>query len=74
LSADALVKAYQEETDRKRVLIRRTEITRNRLVFIVEALRQLRRDEQFVTLLEDEDLAMLPDSIGNRLGMAANQL
>lgn len=68
LSADALVKAYQEETDRKRVMIRRTEVTRNRLVFITEALRKLCRDEQFVALLEDEDLATLPENIALRLG------
>jgi ParB family transcriptional regulator, chromosome partitioning protein len=69
VSADALVKAYQEETDRKRVMIRRTEITRSRLVFITEALRKLSRDEQFVALVEDEDLAMMPENIASRLGM-----
>jgi ParB family chromosome partitioning protein len=68
LSADALVKAYQEDTDRKRAMIRRTEITRNRLVFITEALRKLGKDEQFVALLEDEDLATLPENIAARMG------
>lgn len=68
VSADALVKAYQEESDRKRVMIRRTEITRSRLIFITEALRKLSRDEQFVALLEDEELAMLPENIAARLG------
>ena len=63
------MKAYQEETDRKRVMIRRTEITRSRLVFITEALRKLSRDEQFVALVEDEDLAMMPENIASRLGM-----
>ena len=67
LSADALVKAYQEDTDRKRVMIRRTEATRNRLIFITEALRQLTRDERFLALLEDEDLATIPESIAIRL-------
>jgi ParB family chromosome partitioning protein len=67
LSADALVKAYQEDTDRKRVMIRRTEATRNRLIFITEALRQLTRDERFLALLEDEDLATIPENIAIRL-------
>lgn len=67
LSADALVKAYREDTDRKRSLIRRTEITRNRLLFITEALRRLARDERFVALLEDEDLATMPENIASRL-------
>ncbi|HJQ15852.1 MAG TPA: plasmid partitioning protein RepB C-terminal domain-containing protein [Allosphingosinicella sp.] len=67
LSADALVKAYQEDTDRKRSLIRKTESTRNRLLFITEALRRLSRDERFLALLEDEDLATLPETLGERL-------
>lgn len=67
LSAEALVKAYQEDTDRKRAMIRRTEITRSRLTFIAEALRKLSRDEQFVALLEDEDLATFPENIAERL-------
>ena len=67
LSADALVKAYQEDTDRKRAMIRRTEATRNRLIFITEALRKLARDESFLALLEDEDLATMPENIATRL-------
>lgn len=67
LSADALVKAYQEDTDRKRAMIRRTESTRNRLLFITEALRRLARDERFLALLEDEDLDTMPENIAVRL-------
>lgn len=67
VSADALVKAYQEDTDRKRALIRRTENTKNRLLFITEALRRLSRDDQFVALLEDENLATMPENIASRL-------
>ena len=67
MSADSLVKAYQEDTDRKRVMIRRTEATRNRLVFIVEAMRRLSRDERFLAIIEDEDLSTMPENIANRL-------
>lgn len=67
LSADALVRTYQEDTDRKRVMIRRTEATRNRLIFITEALRQLTRDERFLAVLEDEGLATIPENIAKRL-------
>lgn len=67
MSADALVKAYREDTERKRALIRRTENTRDRLLIITEAIRRLARDEQFVALLEDEGLATMPESIGTRL-------
>jgi ParB family chromosome partitioning protein len=74
VSAEALVKAYQEETDRKRVMIRRTEITRSRLIFIIEALRKLIKDEKFVGLAEDENLATLPENIAVRLGMQGGNL
>src|SRR3546814_5657745 len=45
---EGLVKAFQEDTERKRMMIRKTEATRNRLIFIVEALGQLSNDETFV--------------------------
>ncbi|WBH15304.1 plasmid partitioning protein RepB C-terminal domain-containing protein [Sphingomonas radiodurans] len=67
LSADALVKAYRDDTDRKRALIRRTEATKGRLLFITEALRRLSRDEQFIALLEDEDLSTMPENLGARI-------
>lgn len=67
VSAEALVKAYQEETDRKRAMIRRTDATRNRLLFITEALRRLARDEIFLALLEDEGLDTMPENIAARL-------
>lgn len=67
VSAETLVKAYQEDTDRKRNLIRRSRATHDRLLFIVEALRRLARDESFMALLEDEDLATLPQNLAERL-------
>ena len=67
LSAIALVKAYQEDTDRKRAMIRRTEATRNRLLLITEALRRLSADEHFLALLEDEGLDTLPENLALRL-------
>lgn len=67
MSADALVKAYQDDADRKRALIRRADVTRNRLLVITEGLRRLSEDERFLALLEDEDLASLPENLAARL-------
>ena len=67
VSADALVKAYQEDTDRKRSLIQRANATRDRLLIIIEALRRLAQDEHYVALLEDEDLATLPQNLMARI-------
>ena len=67
VSAETLVKAYQEETERKRALIARAEMTQNRLMLITEAMRRLSTDESFVALLEDEDLATMPERLAERL-------
>jgi ParB family transcriptional regulator, chromosome partitioning protein len=67
VSADTLVRAYQEDADRKRSLIVRANGTRDRLLFIVEALRRLGRDERFMALLEDEELSTVPTNLAVRL-------
>jgi ParB family chromosome partitioning protein len=67
VSAETLVKAYQEETERKRALIARAETTQNRLMLIAEAMRRLSADQSFVALLEDEGLATLPERLADRL-------
>lgn len=68
LTPDRLLKAFQDDTERKRLLIKRTETTRNRLLFIVEALSQLSTDEVFVTLLENEGLGLMPERLAERVG------
>ena len=60
ISSKALVNAYNREADRQRLMLKKTEITHNRLVFIVEAMRKLLADENFVTLLRAEDLVTMP--------------
>jgi len=67
VSAETLVKAYQDDADRKRALIRRAEATRGRLMVITEALRRLARDTRFIALLDEEGLATLPENIAARL-------
>ena len=60
MSSDALVRAYQKEADRQRLMIKRAEVTQNRLLFVVEAIRTLLADENFVTLLRAEGLETMP--------------
>lgn len=67
LSPASLIRAYQEEVDRKRSMIRRADAARDRLLLVTEALRRLTRSEQFVALLEDENLATMPENIAARL-------
>jgi len=66
LSSDALLRAYRQETDKKRLLIRKADTTRGRLVFVTEALRKLLADEYFVTLLRAEGLDTLPRPLADR--------
>ena len=74
LSSEALVRAYQEDADRKRVLIRRAETAKGRLVFVAEALRRLVTDKAFVRMLGEEGLSDLPAPIASRLGKEARLL
>ena len=59
-SAEALVRAYRQEADRQKLLVRKAQLTENRLLFVVSALRKLFGDENFVTLLRAEGLDSLP--------------
>jgi ParB family chromosome partitioning protein len=67
LSPAALVRAYQEDVERKLSMIRRADSARDRLLLITEALRRLRLSEQFTALIEDEDLATLPENLAARI-------
>ncbi|MBO9462457.1 plasmid partitioning protein RepB C-terminal domain-containing protein [Labrenzia sp. R5_0] len=67
LSTDALVKAYQEDTDRKRMLIRKADATRNRLIFITHAMRELFYDDSFAQVLQTESLDTVPKKLAARM-------
>ena len=60
LTSDALVRAYLQEADRQKLMIKKAELTQGRLLFVVEAFRSLRGDENFVTLLRAEALDSMP--------------
>ncbi len=67
LSSTSLIRAFQEDVDRKRILIRKAEATRSRLVFMTEAMRKLLADDNFVTLLRAEGLDTLPKNLATRI-------
>lgn len=62
-SAASMVRAYKKETERQRVLIRRADLTENRLLIIKSALEILFRDDNFKTLLRAEDLDTIPTQV-----------
>lgn len=67
ISSNALLRAYRQDVDRKQVLIRKSNSTKARLVFILEALRKLLIEPEFLTILEDEKLDTLPKNLALRL-------
>ncbi len=65
MSSEALVRAYQKEADRQRLMIKRAEVAQNRLLFVIEAMRTLLADENFVTLLRAEGLKTMPRTLAD---------
>ena len=66
-SAQALIKAYEDEVRRQKLMIRKAELNEQRLLFIVTALRTLLRDENFLTLLRAEHLDTLPKFLAEQV-------
>lgn len=69
ITGDQLVKLYQKETDRQRVLVKKADYAQSRLLFVIEALRELRADEGFISILRGEQLMTMPRGLTERMGM-----
>lgn len=67
ISSHALVQAYQEDTQRKRDLVRRCELAKARLSLVTEALRSLIDDDAFFAILEEEQLSTVPAGLARRI-------
>lgn len=67
ITSEALIRVYRQEADRQKLLVKKAEVTQSRLLFVVEALRTLRADENFVTLLRAEGLETMPQFLRDRL-------
>lgn len=67
LSVQDVMKAFQREMDRKRLITRKADRASNSLLFIKEALRRLLHDENFSTLLRAEGLHTLPKPLADMI-------
>jgi len=67
VTSSSLVRNYKKEVDRQKMMVRKAEFAQQRLLFVVEALRQLLADENFTTLLRAEGLATLPKYLADRV-------
>ena len=66
-STSALLRIYQKEADRQRIFAKKAEVTQSRLMFVVAALRRLRSDNDFVTLLRAEGIDAMPADLDSRM-------
>ena len=72
-TAANLVRAYQKEVDRQRLLVKKATLTQSKLAFVVGAMSRLLAEEHFATLLRAEGLATLPQPISDRLDAAGGR-
>ena len=67
MSSASLVRAYNQEVDRQRNLIRKADLVQQRLAFVAAAMGSLLSDEHFINLLRAEGLDTLPKPLDERI-------
>jgi ParB family transcriptional regulator, chromosome partitioning protein len=67
VTTSSLVRTYQKEVERQRLMVKKAEFAQQRLMFVVGALRQLLADENFANLLRAEGLDTLPKFLAERV-------
>jgi ParB family chromosome partitioning protein len=69
VSAETVLRTFQQETVRQKLVIQKAKICETRLLFAVSALKQLFIDDHFVTLLRAEGLDTLPQFLAEQVQM-----
>lgn len=67
LTSESIIRVYRQEADRQKLLVKKAEVTQSRLLFIVEAIKELRDDENFSNLLKAERLDTMPAFLEQRI-------
>ncbi|MGC4004085.1 MAG: plasmid partitioning protein RepB C-terminal domain-containing protein [Pirellulales bacterium] len=62
-----LLKTYKDEAVKQKLIVQKAKISETRLLFAVSAMKQLFRDENFVTLLRAERLDSLPQYLAQQI-------
>ncbi len=68
VTATSLVRTYQQEVERQKMVVRKGTLVQERLMIVTSALRKLLSDENFVTLLRAEGLETLPKYLAEKIG------
>jgi ParB family chromosome partitioning protein len=66
-SVESMVRAYRKESQRQKLMIKKSRVCDARLSFIVTAFNKLLADENFFTLLRAESLATIPKYLSMKL-------
>lgn len=67
VTTSSLVRNYRHEVERQKLMVKKAEFAQHRLLFVIEALRQLLADENFSNLLRAEGLDTLPKQLAERV-------
>jgi ParB family chromosome partitioning protein len=70
VTAALLIKSYETEAQRQRLLVKKADLAQTRLTFIVNAIRRLYADEEFLTLLRAEAMHTLPRPLAEQLELS----
>jgi ParB family chromosome partitioning protein len=67
MTANDLRRIYEKEVKKQQLLAKKAEFTQGRLLFVIEALRELRSDKSFVELLHAEGVDSMPKALEDRM-------
>lgn len=67
VTSSTLVRAYQKEVERQRLMVRKSTLVQQRLMFIFGALRRMFEDDNLVNVLRLEGLDTLPKYLAERV-------
>lgn len=67
VTSASLIRSYQREVERQKLIVKKSDFTQQRLMFVIGALRSLLTNENFTTLLRAEKLDTLPTFLAARV-------
>jgi ParB family chromosome partitioning protein len=69
VTSSSLVRTYQKEVERQKLMVKKAEFAQHKLLFVISAFKQLVADDHFLTLLRAEGLDSMPRQLAERVGL-----
>jgi len=73
LTAEHLRRIYQREVDKQTLLAKKAEFAHSKLMFVVQSMRELRSDQEFLAILRAESLHTIPLALAERMRLAGTE-